>query len=508
MTPPRMPIDPSILPGLKEELAATPRKLFINGTFVSAQSGETFDVVDPATGKVFAQAAAGGAEDIDLAVKAARKCFDSGAWSAMPPAQRARIMMKLAELIEANASRIALTETLDNGMPLMMAYFGGVMSSSETLRYNAGWCTKIGGETFTPSHPGEFHAFTQREPVGVVGGIVPWNFPFVMGVAKMAQALAAGCTIVLKPAEQTPLSTVILGELIAEAGFPEGTVNIITGFGKTAGAALVEHEQVDKISFTGSTLTGKQIVHACTGNLKRVALELGGKSPVVIFDDADLSKAIPAAAMGIFGNAGQVCAAGSRLFVHEKVRDQVLEGVTQMAKGLKVGSGLDPETRMGPLVSDAQFARVTGYIESALSEGAQVHVGGEAEKVQGSDGGYFIQPTVLTDTVAGMKAVEEEIFGPVLCTMTFGDDDLETIAAAANNTQYGLNASVFTQDITRGLKMARRIKSGMVNINGAGGGPDPAMPLGGFKQSGWGRENGRAGVEAFTEVKSVTVNLN
>jgi acyl-CoA reductase-like NAD-dependent aldehyde dehydrogenase len=255
-------------------------------------------------------------------------------------------------------------------------------------------------------------------------------------------------------------------------------------------------------------LTGKQIVHACTGNLKRVALELGGKSPVVIFDDADLSKAIPAAAMGIFGNAGQVCAAGSRLFVHEKVRDQVLEGVTQIAKGLKVGSGLDPETRMGPLVSDAQFARVTGYIESALSEGAQVHIGGEAEKVEGSDGGYFIQPTVLTDTVAGMKAVEEEIFGPVLCTMTFGDDDLETIAAAANNTQYGLNASVFTQDITRGLKMARRIKSGMVNINGAGGGPDPAMPLGGFKQSGWGRENGRAGVEAFTEVKSVTVNLN
>ncbi|WP_120077824.1 aldehyde dehydrogenase family protein [Aurantiacibacter odishensis] len=507
MSPPPLPVDTSILPNLKQDLAAKPRELFIGGKFVPAKSGETLEVIDPATGKVFAHAASGGAEDIDLAVQAARKCFDTGAWPAMPPAQRARIMMKLAELIEANGSRIALTETLDNGMPLMMGYFGAVMAASEALRYNAGWATKINGETFTPSHPGEFHAFTQREPVGVVGGIVPWNFPFVMSVAKMAQALAAGCTIVLKPAEQTPLSAAVLGELVAEAGFPEGAVNVVTGFGKTAGAALVEHPLVDKISFTGSTDTGKQIVKACTGNLKRVTLELGGKSPVIIFDDADLSKAIPSAAMGIFGNAGQVCAAGSRLFVHEKVRDQVLEGVTAMAKSLKVGSGLDPETRMGPLVSDTQFARVTGYIESALSEGAKVHTGGDKADVEGAEGGYFVQPTVLTDTVAGMKAVEEEIFGPVLATMTFGDDDLETIAAAANNTQYGLNASVFTQDITRGLKMARRIKSGMVNINGAGGGPDPAMPLGGFKQSGWGRENGRAGVEAFTEIKSVTVNL-
>ncbi len=508
MSMPPMPVDTSILPSLKEDLAARPRQLFINGEFVDAQSGETFDVIDPATGKVFAQSAAGDAADVDAAVKAARKRFDSGAWSGMPPARRARIMTKLADLIEANASRIALTETLDNGMPLMMGYFGGVMAASETLRYNAGWATKINGETFTPSHPGEFHAYTSREPVGVVGGIVPWNFPFVMGVAKMAQALAAGCTIVLKPAEQTPLSTAILGELVAEAGFPEGAVNIVTGFGKTAGAALVEHPLVDKISFTGSTVTGKQIVHACTGNLKRVTLELGGKSPVIIFADADLSKAIPSAAMGIFGNAGQVCAAGSRLFVHESVRDEVLAGIAGIAKSLKVGSGLDPATQMGPLVSDAQFARVTGYIESALAEGASIHTGGEKASVEGSEGGYFIQPTVLTDTRPGMKAVEEEIFGPVLSTMTFGDDDLETVAAAANNTQYGLNASVFTRNIYNGLKMAKRIRSGMVNINGAGGGPDPAMPLGGFKQSGWGRENGRAGVEAFTEIKSVTVNLN
>lgn len=507
MAMPPLPIDPSILPSLKEELANKPRELFINGAFTAAQSGETFDVIDPATGAVFAQAAAGDAGDIDLAVRAARACFDSGAWSSMPPAQRARIMTKLADLIEANASRIALSETLDNGMPLMMAYFGGVLAASETLRYNAGWVTKLNGETFTPSNPGEWHAYTTREPVGVVGGIVPWNFPFVMGVAKLAQALAAGCTIVLKPAEQTPLSTVILAELVAEAGFPEGTVNIVTGLGKTAGAALVEHPLVDKISFTGSTATGKAIVHACTDNLKRVTLELGGKSPVIIYDDADLSKAIPGAAMGIFGNAGQVCAAGSRLFVHEKVRDEVIEGITGFAKSLKVGSGLDPATQMGPLVSDVQFARVTGYIESALSEGANVHVGGEKLSVEGSEGGYFIQPTVLTDTKPGMKAVEEEIFGPVLSAMSFGDDDLEQVAAAANDTQYGLSSAIWTKDISTGLKLAKRIRAGMVRINGGAGGPDPAMPLGGFKQSGWGRENGRNGVEAFTEIKSVTVNL-
>ncbi|HEX7741054.1 MAG TPA: aldehyde dehydrogenase family protein, partial [Sphingobium sp.] len=321
-----MPIDTSGLDALRADLAARPRQLFIGGAFRPAASGATFDVIDPATEQVFASAASGDATDIDLAVRAARAAFDSGRWPAMPPAQRARLLTRLADLIEANGDRIAMTETLDNGMPLMMAKFGGVMAASEQLRYNAGWATKLNGETVTPSAPGEWHAFTLREPVGVVGAIVPWNFPFVMAVAKIAPALAAGCTVVLKPAEQTPLSAVILAELIAEAGFPEGAVNIVTGFGQTAGAALVDHPLVDKVSFTGSTPVGKGIVRASTGNLKRVTLELGGKSPVVIFPDADLAKAIPSAAMGIFGNAGQVCAAGSRLFIHAKVHDEVIAG--------------------------------------------------------------------------------------------------------------------------------------------------------------------------------------
>jgi phenylacetaldehyde dehydrogenase len=380
------------------------------------------------------------------------------------------------------------------------------MGAAEQLRYNAGWATKITGETIDPSWPGEYHAFTLREPVGVVGAIVPWNFPFVMAVAKIAPALAAGCTVVLKPAEQTPLSAVKLGELIAAAGFPEGTVSIVTGFGKTAGAAIVDHPGVDKVSFTGSTVTGRSILRAATGNLKRVTLELGGKSPVVIFSDADLDRAIPSAAMGIFGNAGQICAAGSRLFVHESIFDQVVEGVSRRAATLKVGAGIAPGTEMGPLVSQVQMDRVLGYIASGASEGANIGVGGARIEGEGY-GGYFVQPTVLTGTAAGMKVVEEEIFGPVLCAMKFGDNDIETIAAAANQSEYGLAASIWTRDMSCGLRLAKRLKAGTIRINGGGAGVDPAMPLGGFKQSGWGRENGRMGVEAYTEVKSVTIAL-
>ena len=500
-----MPIDTSGLDALRADLAARPRQLFIDGAFRPAASGETFDVIDPATGQVFASAASGDATDIDLAVRAARAAFDSGRWPAMPPAQRARLLTRLADLIEANGDRIAMTETLDNGMPLMMAKFGGFMAASEQLRYNAGWATKLNGETVSPSAPGEWHAFTLREPVGVVGAIVPWNFPFVMAVAKIAPALTAGCTVVLKPAEQTPLSAVILAELIAEAGFPEGAVNIVTGFGETAGAALVDHPLVDKVSFTGSTQVGKAIVRASTGNLKRVTLELGGKSPVVIFPDADLAKAIPSAAMGIFGNAGQVCAAGSRLFVHEKVHDEVIAGIVAFAQSLKVGPGLSPDTQMGPLVSQEQLDRVLGYVESARLDGATIGTGGDRIA---ADGGYFIKPTILTDTAPEMKAVREEIFGPVLCATRFGDaDDIESIALSANATEYGLSSAIWTRDISTALRLAKRIKAGTVRINGGAGGVDPALPLGGFKQSGWGRENGRSGIESFTEIKSVTVSL-
>jgi acyl-CoA reductase-like NAD-dependent aldehyde dehydrogenase len=499
------PFTPAALDKVRADLAAAPRQLFIDGKFVPAASGETFEVVDPATGQVFAHAAAGDKADIDLAVQAARRALD-GAWGKHHPGQRTRLMLKLADLIEQNGEELALLESLDNGMPIMMAKFAAVMGAVEQLRYNAGWATKITGETINPSWPGEYHTFTLREPVGVVGAIVPWNFPFVMAVAKIAPALAAGCAIVLKPAEQTPLTAVKLAELIAEAGFPDGTVNVVTGFGKTAGAAIVDHPGVDKISFTGSTVTGRAILHAATGNLKRVTLELGGKSPTVIFPDADLEKAIPSAAMGIFGNAGQVCAAGSRLFVHESIFDQVVEGVSRMAGSLKVGAGLAPGTQMGPLVSQTQLERVLGYIESGASEGATVGIGGARLEGEGY-GGYFVQPTVLTGTVSGMKVVEEEIFGPVLCTMKFGDDDIDTIAASANKSDYGLAASIWTKDMSSGLKLAKRLKAGTIRINGGGAGVDPAVPLGGFKQSGWGRENGRMGVEAYTEVKAVTVAL-
>ena len=479
-----------------------PRELFIAGRWQAAQSGETFDVVDPANERVFAHAASGGEADIDVAVKAARKAFESSPWSAMTPAQRARLLLKLADLIEANADEIALLETLDNGMPFRMAKFGGVFGAAESLRYHAGWATKIHGATINLSFPGEWHAYTLREPVGVVGQIVPWNFPFVMGVAKIAPALAVGCTVVLKPAEQTPLSTIRLGELIAEAGFPEGVVNIVTGFGETAGRALVAHSGVDKIAFTGSTSVGKEILKGCAGNLKRVTLELGGKSPVIVFPDAALEPATEVAARGIFMNSGQVCAAGSRLFVHEKVFDQVVEGVVTRARKLKLGPGTDASTEIGPVVSDVQRRRVMGYIESGRSDGAKVLVGGAAPAGQG----YFVEPTVLADTTQNMRVVREEIFGPVLCAMKFSDSDLDAIARMANDTDYGLAASIWTRDITTAHKLAKKIRAGSVRINTAGT-VDPAMPLGGYKQSGWGRENGREGTEIYTEVKSVTVGL-
>jgi len=478
-----------------------PGKLFIDGKFVDAQSGETFAVYDPATAKQIATVAAGDKADVDLAVRAARKAFDHGPWSKMSPADRARLIYRLGEAIDAHGDELALLETLDNGKPLKVARAIDVASSAEKLRYYSGWATKLSGKTVDVSLPGEWHAYTLREPVGVAGLIVPWNFPLMMAINKIAPALAAGCTVILKPAEQTPLTAAKLAELVQEVGFPDGVVNIITGFGETAGAAIVEHDGVDKVSFTGSTEVGKIILRAATGNLKRVTLELGGKSPVIIFPDANIDQAIEGASRGIFTNAGQVCAAGSRLYAHRQVFERIVEGIADRAGKLKVGPGTDPTTEMGPVVSEEQFDRVVGFMRSGVQAGANVRVGGKPLEREG----YFVQPTILTNTTAGMSVRRKEIFGPVLCAMSFDDDDLERIAAEANDTTYGLSAYVWTRDVGVAHKMARKLKSGFIRING--GALDNALPFGGYKQSGWGRENGEEGIETFTEVKSVVVGL-
>jgi phenylacetaldehyde dehydrogenase len=493
-----------VKPDLQAQTAgflAKTHRLFINNEWVEPESGATIDVINPATGKVFAQAAAAGASDIDRAVRAARAAFESGPWPNMPPVERSKLLWKLADAIEAAADEIGYILSLDNGMPMMMAKFAGALGTARGLRYLAGWCGKIDGAVPTVSEPNKL-AYTLREPIGVIGAITPWNFPFAMEADKIGQAMAAGCTIVLKPAELTPLGAMLLGRLVREAGIPPGVVNIVTGYGDPAGKALVEHPDVDKVTFTGSTATGKWIVQAAAATLKRVTLELGGKSPTFIFPDADLEKAIPGAAMAVFANAGQICVAGSRLYVHRKVFDRVVAGVTGLAKALKVGPGLSPDTQMGPLVSQGQLDRVTGYIQSGRTEGAQVVVGGER---QGSEG-YFLQPTVLAQTDRSMRVMREEIFGPVICAMPMDDDDLDRIAKVANDTTYGLSAYIWTRDLGIAHKLARKIKAGTVQING-GVGLDPAVPFGGYKQSGWGRERGRDGVESMLETKAVGLSL-
>ena len=490
------------LQAFRERWEGKTGKMLIGGEWREAASGETFSTEDPATGEKLADVASAGQEDVDAAVAAARAAFE-GPWSKVKPDERARLINRLADLIEENGDELALTETLDVGRPIQFSRMADVGGAVSQLRYQAGWATKLQGETNEISAPGEWLSYVLREPVGVCAQIVPWNFPLAMACGKLGPAMAAGCTVVLKPAEQTPLSTIRLGELALEAGFPEGVVNVVTGFGRTSGAMLASHMDVDKVAFTGSTQTGKAIIEASKINFKRISLELGGKSPTFIFADADLKKAIPAAAMSIFFNAGQVCAAGSRLFVQEEVADQVLEGIAGMAKMLRVGHTLDPETVIGPLVSEVQLDRVTGYIESGRQEGATVMVGGGRK-----DGaGWFVEPTVLVDTEASMKVRAEEIFGPVLCATRFSSaDDADRLAALGNETQYGLAANIWTRDIGMAHRLARRLKAGTIRINGSGG-VDPALPLGGFKASGWGRENGKAGVEAYTELKAVSVEL-
>jgi phenylacetaldehyde dehydrogenase len=497
-----IPVD-SRLNSKTAEFFSRQHRMLIDGRFVLAASGKTFPVYNPATGEVVARVPEAETEDVDRAVIAARRAFDEGPWTRkMSNSERGQMLWKLADLLQENLEEFAEIESLDNGKPLSVARVADVPLAVDMFRYMAGWATKISGSTLSFSTPGAFHSYTLREPIGVVGQIIPWNFPLLMAAWKLAPALAAGCTVVLKVAEQTPMSGLRLAELFDQAGFPPGVVNILTGFGEGAGAPLAAHPLVDKVAFTGSTEVGKLIVKASAGNLKKVSLELGGKSPAIVFPDADLDRAIAGTASAIFFNQGQCCCAGSRLFVHESIYDKVLQGVSDIAGGINMGAGLDPQTAMGPLVSEEQFDKVTGYIDSGVKEGARVAAGGKRH----GDRGYFVQPTVLTNTKPNMKVVREEIFGPVVCAESFSDADIDRMAREANDTTFGLAASVWTRDLSTAHKMARRIRSGTVWIN-CHNVFDASLPFGGYKQSGWGREMGEEVLHNYTEVKAVTAAL-
>jgi phenylacetaldehyde dehydrogenase len=492
-------VDPRVISFLEK-----PRKMLINGNWVDAVSGKTFPTYDPSTGEVLAQVAEGDREDINLAVKAARKAFDQGTWRKMTPSERGRLIWKLGDLIDAHLEEFAYLESLDNGKPLTVARAADVPLAAELFRYMAGWATKLEGNTIplsVPYTPGaKYLSYTLREPVGVVGQIIPWNFPLLMAAWKLGPALATGCTVVLKPAEQTPLSSLRLGELIIEAGFPEGVVNIVPGYGETAGAALAAHMDVDKVAFTGSTEVGRMIVHAAAGNLKRVSLELGGKSPNVVFKDADMDVAIPGAASAIFFNHGQCCCAGSRLYIEKEVFDKVVDGIAEKAKKIRVGAGLDPKTQMGPLVSEEQLTRVCGYLESGFSQGAKAVAGGHKK----GDKGYFVEPTVLVETREDMKVVQEEIFGPVVVAMPFTNP--EELVPRANDNVYGLAAGIWTQDISKAHRLAESMQAGTVWIN-CYNIFDAALPFGGYKQSGWGREMGHEVLNNYTQTKAVCARI-
>ena len=487
-----IPVDENV-----SKYVAKKRQMLINGKWVDAASGKTFPTYNPATGEVLAHVAEGDREDIDRAVAAARAAFDKGPWRNITPSERGRVIWKLADLLEKRLEEFAQLECLDQGKPLGLTRMVDIPTSIDQLRYYAGWATKVEGSTIPISaHGAKFLAYTLREPIGVVGQIIPWNFPMVMATLKLAPALATGCTVVLKPAEQTPLTALMLGELIQEAGIPDGVVNIVTGYGETAGAALAAHPHVDKIAFTGSTEVGKLIVHAAAGNLKKVSLELGGKSPNIVFQDAEIESAIPGAANAIFFNQGQVCCAGSRLYVEDKQFDKVVDGVSQLASKIRVGPGMESTSDMGPVVSEEQMNRVCSYLESGFSEGAKAVTGGSRQ----GEKGYFVKPTVLVNTNEKMKVVREEIFGPVVTVMPFSDVD--DLIAKANNTPYGLAAAVWTRDIKKAHRTAAALRAGTVWIN-CYGVLDSAMPFGGYKQSGWGREMGKEMLELYTEVKSV-----
>ena len=496
--------DLSVTRPATREFLGTEHRNFIDGQWCAAVSGRTLAVIDPATGQTVSRVADSDAADVNLAVQAARRAFEQAAWQRMKPALRECLLHRLADLMAANIDILAELESVDNGKSVAVATAVDLPCAIDCMRFMAGMPSKLNGSTLKPSVPflpdGELFAYANYPPVGVVGAIVPWNFPTLLLAWKIAPALAAGCTVVLKPAEETPLTALYMAKLAAEAGFPPGVINVVTGYGHTAGAAISGHSGIDKVTFTGSTEVGRLILQAATGNLKKVTLELGGKSPAIVLPDADLAIAIPGAASGIFFNHGQVCTAGSRLYVHRSRFDQVVEGVADIARNMKVGPGLDPGTEIGPLVSKIQQERVCAYIASGRDSGAEILAGGDSP----AGDGFFVNPTVFVNTRPDMKIVREEIIGPVLVASPY--DDIEEVIAQANDTPYGLGASIWSRDVSMIHKIAPRIRAGTVWVN-CHNVIDAALPFGGFKESGWGRENGVEAVRAYTETQTIVISL-
>ncbi|WP_426574479.1 aldehyde dehydrogenase family protein [Aquihabitans sp. McL0605] len=482
-------------------LDGRPKQLLIGGQWADAASGRTFTTANPSTGATIAEIAAADATDVDRAVAAARAAFE-GPWSRLTPAQRQGLVWAVADVVEANFEELKFLESVDMGMPIGSAPAAGAEHAVSVLRYFAGFATKLGGDTLPNSMPWEILTYTLRSPVGVVASIIPWNSPINNVLWKLAPVLATGCTMVLKPAEEASLVPLRIGELLAEAGLPDGVVNIVTGPGETVGVALTEHRDVDKVAFTGSTATGQAIVRASAGNLKRLTLELGGKSPDVVFADADLRRAVAGATMGVFMNSGQACTAGTRIFVERPIYQDFIDAASEYAQKLTLGDSLDPGTRIGPVVSETQLDRVTGYLGIGADEGARAVVGGQRAAGGSLDDGYFVEPTIFVDATDDMRVATEEIFGPVACVLPF--DTVDEVVQRANATSFGLAGGVWTKDLSKAHTLAHRMKAGTVWVNTYNL-FDPAIPFGGHKMSGWGHECGPDALDAYLTTKAVWV---